>query len=67
MHVYRILRERIASIDGDETLTSYVHSLDELLECLRTIRNKWLEYKDLHLLDSGLAIIQVMAAQPHEL
>ena len=53
-HVCRILRERIASIDGDETLTSYVHSLDELLECLRTIRNKWLEYKDL--LDLDLAI-----------
>ena len=53
-HVCRILREHIASIDGDETLTSYVHSLDELLECLRTIRNKWLEYKDL--LDSDLAI-----------
>ena len=52
-HVCRIFRERIASIDGDKTLTSYVHSLDELLECLCTIRNKWFEYKDL--LDSDLA------------
>ena len=54
MHVCRILCERIALVDSDETLSSYLHSLDELLEYLHTIRNKWLEYKDL--LDSDLAI-----------
>ena len=53
-HACRILRECIASVHGDETLASHLHSLDELLECLRTIRNKWLEYRDL--LHSDLAI-----------